>query len=249
MSTLKRWQNEKLGQEESLSRKFSLLESWLSEGQITSEQYNSYIRKIINRAMKSIKPYVDVNDVCFYRTATEAKLQSFLELLQRKLNHYLDTRDELLAKLSEGHLIMFREYMEEYPYVRSKINRLLIIGLRYPDKRLNKLAEEYILKFKIHDQINQADFAFWIMLWDDGNIVPLNAIRLMLNETENGFELKPCFNGLLKYELKPLIEFQMEKEKIRLQWAESLKDEAKRKIEITRKQRRLDAFECFLKLF
>ena len=74
----------------------------------------------------------------------------------------------------------------------------------------------------------------------------------MLRENEKGdYELKTCFkhDARLKEELKPLIEFQRDKEIIRLQWAQSLKDLQKREIEVKRKQQRLDTFESLLKFF
>ena len=252
MANLNRNQNELLGSQKTLNEKFSLLESWLNNGEITPSQYNFCVNKIINRAMKSVKPSIDVNDKAFFRTNTEAQLQAFLDKLRKQLNNWLKSRSNLDARLLPGQLSLFKFYMEEYPYVRSKINRLLIIGLRYPDKELNKVAEEYVLKMKIYEPINHADYAFWLMLWEDGNLVPLNAIRLMLRENEKGdYELKTCFkhDTRLKEELKPLIEFQRDKEIVRLQWAQSLKDLQKREIEVKRKQQRLDAFEALLKFF
>lgn len=248
---LKRWQNEQLGTAESPAEKFKLLEDWLEKGEISESQYNFSVNKIINRTMKSVKPSVDINDRAFYRTSAEAKLQSYLEFLRRRLTAYLKSRHPFDAKLSVGEVMMFKRYLEEYPYIKSKINRLLIVGLRYPDKEINEIAEEFILKHKIYSQINHADYAFWLMLWEDGNLVPMNAVRLMLNNTEKGFELKPCFkhDTRLMEELKPLIEFQRDKEILRLEWAKSLKDKEKREAEVERKQRRLDTFECLLKLF
>jgi hypothetical protein len=237
MANLNRNQNELLGSQKTLNEKFSLLESWLNNGEITSSQYNFCVNKIINRAMKSVKPSIDVNDKAFYRTDTEAKLQAFLDLLRKQLNRWLESRSNLDARLLPGQLNLFKFYMDEYPYIKSKINRLLIVGLRYPDKEFNKVAEEYVLKMKIYEPINHADYAFWLMLWEDGNLVPLNAIRLMLNKTVDGYDLKPCFkyDARLMKELKPLIEFQRDKEIVRLQWAQSLKDLQKREIEVKRK--------------
>ncbi len=250
-TNLKRWQNEQLGKTASLAEKFKLLENWLETHEIDENQYNFCINKIINRTMKNAKPSIDINDRAFFRTSTEAKLQSFLELLRKRLNTYLSNRRVFDAKLSSEELATFKHYLDEYPYIKSKINRLLIVGLRYPDKELNAIAEKFILEHKIYGPINQTDYAFWLMLWEDGNLVPMNAVRLMLNKTETGFTLKPCFkhNQYLMQELKPLIEFQRDKEIVRLQWAQSLKDPKKKAAEVERKQQRLDTFECLLKFF
>jgi hypothetical protein len=59
------------------------------------------------------------------------------------------------------------------------VNRLLIVGLRYPDVELNRLCEEYIRTYRLIEKIGYADFSFWLLLWEDGNLVPLNAVRLM----------------------------------------------------------------------
>lgn len=243
---LSREKNEILAQETDVSKKFQLLEQWLNEKDISLNQYNNYISKIINRAIP--KPPTHQEPRCFYRTSVEAKLQNLIERLRSKLNSYLNSRNTFDAKLSDTEIQHFAQYIEEYFYVRSKINQLLIIGLRYPDKKLNKLAEEYILKLKIYTQINQADFSFWTMLWSD-NFVPLNAIRIMLNESNETTKLNPCFTASMLHVLKPLIEYQRDKEILRLKWAKSLQNKEKREKEVTRKQHRLDAFDKLLSLF
>ena len=243
-----REQNETLGKTKNLNGKFALLELWLKKGEISRQLYNSQINKLINRAMKAAKPSFDFDDKLNCKIAVEGEIQQFLERLRMNLNSYLSERDEAKVKLSPSDMYLFKQYIYDFPHLKSKINRLLIVGLRYPDVELNHIAEEYIKTHRLIERINYADTSFWLMLWEDGNLVPLNAVRLMLKQTENGYILNPCFNKYLILELIPLVKFQRDKEALRLSWATSLSDPAKRIVEVERKQKRLDAFNCLLEI-
>jgi hypothetical protein len=245
---LNRKQNEHLGRITDLNEKFDLLEQWLKDEQISQELYNSTINKLINRAMKNAKPSFDLDDRTDYRLVIEAEIQELIDRLRTKLNLFLSNRDKEKAKISSSDMELYKHYVECFPQLKSKVNRLLIIGLRYPDIKINKLAEEYVLKYKFCEQIKFTDMAFWLMLWEDGNLVPMNAVRLMLVKTENSYKLNHCFNSYLIKELLPLVKFQRDKEIIRLRWAQSLKNPEKKKTEIERKQKRLDAFNCLLEI-
>lgn len=247
---LSRGQYRQLGFCEDTTEKFSLLEHWLGTEEISKEVYNSQINRIVNRVMKKAKPSVDLEDVRYYscHLTVEGKMQKFLDTLRRRLNSYLRERNTFAVKLSLNELQIFKLYLYSSPYLKSKINKLLIVGLRYPDVELNKICEEYIRSEKLIQSINHADAAFWLSLWEDTNLVPLNAVRLMIVETAEGYKLNPCFNQFLISELLPLIEFQRDKEVLRLEWAKSLKDTQKREAETARKQKRLDAFNCLLEL-
>jgi hypothetical protein len=244
-----RQQNELLGKTKELGEKFALLERWLREGEISTEMYNSTINKLINRSMKDVKPSFDLEDRTGYGLAVEPEIQEFLDRLRTNLNLFLSNRDKERAKISPSDMLLFQKYINEYPQLRSKVNRLLIVGLRYPDKDLNRICEEYILQHRLINKVNFADCSFWLLLWEDGNLVPMNAIRLMTVKTENGrYALNPCFNKYLITELIPLVEFQKDKEKLRLKWAMGLSNPAKKIVEVERKQKRLNAFECLLNL-
>ena len=245
---LNRLQNETLGNTKDLNEKFALLEEWLKGGEISQELYNSMINKIINRTMKNVKPSVDIDDRNYHKTIIEGEMQSFLDKLRKRLNSYLSSRRNDIAKLSQQELCLFSRYLYDYPHLKSKINRLLVVGLRYPDERINEISEEYIKKHRLNETINHADYGFWLMLWEDGNLVPLNAVRLMLTKTDEGYTLNPCFDKQLMSEIKPLIEFQRDKEIIRLQWARSLNNPERQEKEVERKQRRLDMFNLLLKI-
>ena len=246
---LTRAQNEELGATAELSGKLNILAQWLKNGKITRDQYNEIVNRLINRAMKKAKPSLDLDDKQHHRTVKEGEIQRFIDMLRKNLNSYLSNRNKSIAKLPPKDIERFRNYIENYPWLKSKVNRLLVVGLRYPDKDLNEIAENHIKQNCIIEKIDYVDSAFWLMLWEDGNLVPMNAVRLMLVETKDGYKLNPCFNQRIRQELIPLIKFQRNKEVLRLQWAMSLDDTAPNKpIEIERKQRRLDAFEALLEL-
>ena len=245
---LTREQNEMLGHQKEATEKFQLLEEWLDKEEITREQYNDCIRRIINRAMKNLKPEVPPALKKFYKASEEALLQALIEKLRTKLNSYLASRNNIDADLSNEDIDLFQRYLKKYSHVKTKINQLLIIGLRYPDHNINKISENYIKEYRISRVFTQSDFNFWATLWADDNFVPMNAIRLMLSETNEEVKLNPYFDQNLINELRPLIEYQRDKEILRLQWAQSLKNEETRNIETKRKQQRLDMFNLLLKI-
>lgn len=246
---LTREQNESLKTKD-LSEKFTLLDQWLKDGQISQNLYNGTTNKLINRAMKSAKPSVDFDDQekSSYGLAVETEIQELIDKLRRNLNLYLSDRDKTKAKLSDVDMYRFQTYIKDYPYLKSKVNRLLIVGLRYPDVELNRICEEYIRNYRLIEKIGYADFSFWLLLWEDGNLVPLNAVRLMLVKKDDKYQLSPCFNKSLVALLIPLVEFQRDKEQQRLKQAMSLSDPIKRATETARKQKRLDTFNCLINL-
>ena len=200
--------------------------------------------------MKAAKPSLDLGDKTapVHKLAIEAEIQELIDRLRTNLNLYLSERNKTKAKISPADIESFKKYINVYPQLKSKVNRLLIVGLRYPDETLNKIAEDYIKQHRLSEKINRADIGFWLLLWEDGNFVPLNAIRLMLVENEDGYKLNPCFSTTLISELVPMIEFQRDKELLRLEWAKSLSNPIKRQHEVERKQKRLNAFNCLLKV-
>ena len=246
-----RIQNDALKNASTLEEKFELLNEWKEKGEISVTLFNEKTNELINKAMRKVKPSsVDFSDNGMYKTVIEGEVQAFIDQLRNKINKYLSHRDKRSVRLEEKDIEKFQRYLlEKYGYLRSKVNRLLIVGLRYPDYRLNQISEEYIKKNKMFPEQRWADSSFWLLLWEDGNLVPLNAVRLMIVDNGKGeFELNPCFNKHLVLELMPLVEFQRDKEKLRLEWAKKLRNPEQRKAEIERKQNRLDFFNCLLEV-
>ena len=245
-----RQQNDALRNASSLEEKFDLLNEWKEKGEISSALFNEKTNELINKTMRKVKPTtIDFSDNGMYKTVIEGEIQAFIDQLRNKINRYLSHRDKYSTKVSEEEIETFQKYLLKYGHLRSKVNRLLIIGLRYPDYRLNMLSEEYIKKHKMFPEQRWADSAFWLLLWEDGNLVPLNAVRLMIVDNGKGkFEINPCFNKHLILELMPLVEFQRDKEKLRLAWGKKLRNLEQRKAEVERKQKRLDFFNCLLEV-
>jgi hypothetical protein len=91
------------------------------------------------------------------------------------------------------------------------------------------------------------DDAFWLLLWEDGNLVPLDAVRLMIKNDNDNIVINNVFDKRLISNLIPLIEIQRDKEINRLMWAQSLDNNSQREKEVARKTRRLEAFNTLLK--
>lgn len=238
-------QNAELHGAQSLQAKFSLLNTWLEKKQISKSLYNITINRLINKEMKCKKPAFQIPEQPHCKSTVESEIQAFNEKLRSNLTAYLTDRKKEEVKLSAEELTKFATYIDNYPWLSSKINQLLIVGLRYPDTELNKIAEDYIGKRRMGQN---TDSVFWLTLWSDNDFVPLNAVRLMITEKDEQFALSNHFNGLLIAKLLPFIEFQREKELLRLEWAKTLPNLKKREEEIQRKQNRLDAFDCLIDL-
>lgn len=245
-----RQQNDDLKNASTLEEKFELLNEWKEKGEISATLFNEKTNELINKAMRKVKPAsIDFSDGGIHKTIIEGQIQAFIDKLRNKINKYLSHRDKRSVQMDEKDIETFQNYLFSYGHLRSKVNRLLIIGLRYPDYRLNQISEEYIKKNKMFPEQRWADSAFWLLLWEDGNLVPINAVRLMIVDNGKGeFELNPCFNKHLVLELMPLVEFQRNKEKFRLEWAKKLRNLEQRKAEVERKQKRLDFFNCLLEV-
>ena len=235
-----------------LKEKLDLLQRWRKVGDITDRQFNHFSTLFIDKeakkqicTIKSLdKRVYDNDDRGCVRTCTEGEIQTFIDKLRSDLNDFLTCRNSKELRLTEKQLELFRKYIYEYPFYRSKVNRLLIVGLRYPNKELNKISSEYIRAHKMCPYYN--DDSFWLLLWEDGNLVPIDAVRIMTKYVDNNIVINPVFDLHLVKNLIPLIEVQRDKEINRLMWAQSLEDETKREKEVARKSRRLEAFNTLL---
>jgi hypothetical protein len=236
-----------------LQEKLNLLHNWKRCGEISDHQYNHFSNLFINKearkqlsTVKSLKRSVyDNDDRGCARTCTEGEIQTFIDKLRSNLTDFLTCRENTELDLSENQIALFRKYIYEYPFYRSKINRLLIVGLRYPNKSLNKISSEYVKAYKMATYYN--DDAFWLLLWEDGNLVPLDAVRLMIKNDNDNIVINNVFDKRLISNLIPLIEIQRDKEINRLMWAQSLDNNSQREKEVARKTRRLEAFNTLLK--
>lgn len=235
-----------------LQEKLDRLHRWKKCGEITQETFNFLSNKWINKETKKVmglknplakRGNENAERSTCSKSIVEGEMQKFLDKLRNKLNSYLATRCTEICELTDAELEEFRKYLYQYSCYRSKINRLLIVGLRFPDKRVTEICGCFINTNRKHS--NYQDFTFWGLLWEDGNLVPLDAVRLMLLKNGDKYQIDTCFDPLLIKSLIPLIEVQRDKEIQRLKWAQSLEGKEREK-EVARKTRRLEAFNILL---
>lgn len=229
-----------------LQEKLNLLHDWKKEGTISQEQFNFFSNHWITRDGKKALGTPDAlkrmnnENRTSGKMVIEIEMEKFLNALQNKLNLYLTQRNPI--PLSSREKQAFWLYITKYSQYRSLSNRILVLALRYPDKELNEMAVELVKAKKKNSRL--PDIHFWSLLWAD-NLVPMDAVRLMLKKSKDGYEIDPCFSSTTIKDLLPLIEAQRDKEITRLKWAQSLEGR-EREREIARKTRRLNAFNILL---
>ena len=229
----------------SLQEKLNLLYDWKKKGEINQQQFNYFSNRWITREGKKAMEVPNVLRRDPYenrvtgRTVIEIEMEQFLNQLQGKLNQYLIQRTPMPLTIEEKRA--YARYLSQYGYLKPLVNQLLVLGLKYPDKELNTLAEAQI-KAKKKDSI-LTDNYFWCLLWAD-NLVPMDAVRLMLKKN-NVYEIDDCFSKELVKELLPLMVQQRDKELVRLKWAQSLEGK-EREREVARKSKRAASFNILI---
>ncbi len=232
-----------------LQQKLDLLHEWKKSGEVSVQQFNYFSNLWISRETKRVmdiknplRKSKDEDRPSCMRTVIEGDIELFYNRLQGKLNYYLANRTAI--GLSERELELFKSYTNKHRQYKSLVNNLLVIGLRFPDKSLNQYCEEFIRKTKMFNGYNDAHF--WSSLWADSNLVPMDAIRLMLTKSDDGYQINPVFDKGLIGLLVPMFEVQRDKEVQRLKWAQALESDSEREKELARKTRRLNAFNILL---
>lgn len=228
-----------------LEEKIALLVQWRNKGKITILQYNCLQNSYINKELKKELPEIELprtGSSTGPAMVVESEINVFIDKLKSNINNYLTIREKDCAKLSVDQISNYSRYVNNYFWL-PQIDELLIIGLRYPDKRVSEISERYIREYKV--RVSDVDKDFWLKLWSDKNLVPLNAVRIMLDE--NGC-LHPGFRPQFVKQLIPFIEWQRKKEEIRLQFTKFESSALARQREHNRKQRRLDAFSRLLEV-
>ena len=239
-----------------LTKKLKLLHQWRKNKEISQEAFEHFSNAWINKDSKKenslsalrVSPRENF-DRDIPRSAVEGEIQNMIERLRGYTKEYICNRNMLVCELSEQDLAKFRKYVTTYFAVYpDKIARLLIIGLRYPDptKRINQFCNEWIARdsLKLHKDY-LTDHHFWGLLWEDGNLVPLDAIRLMLSKEENGYKINERFEKDFVRILIPYITAQRDKEITRLKWAQ-MRDDSDHDRQVARKTKRLKAFNILL---
>ena len=233
-----------------LEEKLNLLHEWKKKKEITQSQFNFFSNHWISRESKKIidttsplRKTQTENKTKIMVSVEEAAAEKLLNKLQRQINAYLADRGPAL-QLETAELATIKRYLQDSSISIGTKNRLIIIGLRYPDKRLNEICNKHISEKKKHPY-KRANTSFWMLLWEDNNLVPMDAIRLMLKKEEGKYMIDPFFSTELIRLLVPMIEIQRDKEITRLKWAQSLEGHDRER-EVARKTRRLNAFNILL---
>ena len=239
----------------SLQEKLNLLHDWKKRGEITPRAFehfsNRWIRKESKKAIQEKNvlrrlPSENLERPMRFsgKLAVECDINNLISKLRHNLNLYISERSLQVFKLSDQDRAQFKEYVIEYlRSCRILINRLVIIGLRYPDKELNQFCVGFIRDYKKNPPF--VDYYFWGMLWEDEDFVPLDAIRVMVIKKDNQYDIDPIFEkGFIK-SIIPLMEAQRDKEAIRLAQAQMLEGR-ERERQIARKMHRLNAFNTLI---
>lgn len=231
-----------------LAQKRELLTKWFKNGEITREQFNFFSNRWIRKKTKQILreeqdplkrfSHENIERRCS-KSVAEIEMEIMISHLRSRINNYVTSRfpDAFSAK----ELSVFAEYIEKNKFHRSLVNQMVALGLRYPDKNLNELCSRWIKENRMDP--NFPSFDFWSLLWEDGDLVPMDAVRLMVTKQEESYHIDENFNKELMRYLIPLIEIQKNKEAQRLKWAEALSES---EADIARKTRRLNAFDILL---
>lgn len=247
-------QNKQL-QGKELQQKLEQLRSWFKNQQISKEAFEYYSNKWIDKESRKVyssNPLSRTAKENFIRPKLrhyEALIQVFIDKLRANLNSYIANRSADDIQLSEDEFQTFIKYVHEYYCMYpAKIGRLLTVGLRYPDKskKLNTFCCDWI-SYGIREigKDYYTDSHFWGLLWEDGNFVPMDAIRLMLKIENGKYVINNRFKPALIKELIPFITAQRNKEIERLKWAQT-RDDCNEERQIPRKLRRLSAFNTLL---
>ena len=212
----------------------------LREKQAISPQlYNHLVNNLINKEMRKDLPIGKKTDSTKSHTTVDKQMRDMVDFLRANINEYITLRNEELAKLSMDNLALYKRLLNNF-WVKPLIDELLIIGLRYPDKRVTKAAKDYINEYRI--SIANVDKEFWLMLWSDPHFVPSDAVRMMMDTEEK--RVYPCFNNVIA-ELEPFIKFQRDKEETRLKLTK-YETPCSVKIKRIRRESRLQLFNDLL---
>lgn len=231
-----------------LQEKLNLLHEWKKSGEISKAAFQCFsdlwIKKESTKAFSkkdALRRYSDENSKRNApKSVVESEIKSFTEMLRGKINDFVTYRRKDTCQITSEEWNKFLNYVRNYSYYNSLINRLIVVGLRYPDKELNKFCCDYVKEHR------QNDILFWVLLWEDSNLVPMDAVRLMLLKKDDGFAIKSKYFSLrLIRDLIPLIELQRDKEIERLRWAQML-DGTEHEVQVARKSQRLNAFNILL---
>ena len=255
--------NPKLSQEQnlalrgmSLQQKLEKLYKWFKANEIPKEAFEYFSNAWINKQSKKEQDLLALRSTpkenfmrMGPRSIVEGELQVFLDKLRSNVTAYITNRDASIADLTEEDRTKFGNYIRKYCTIYpDKISRLLIIGLRYPDnrKKINKFCVDWIKGQSLpFGKDYYYDHHFWGLLWEDGDFVPLDAIRLMGEREGEEFVIDSRFEKTFIKTLMPYFVAQRDKEVTRLKLAQ-MRDDRDHDTQVARKLKRLNAFNILI---
>lgn len=221
--------------------KMKLLQQMKTDGLVSEMQFNYFSNLWTTKHTKKIiKQQKEMQDSLWNPMDDEA--QCFYSNLHTKLDNYLIQRSGI-QPLEHRELQQFCDFIYRSRISQTMKNKLIILGLRFPDRDLTELCNEFIDDYC--KDPTEPNFHFWIRLWEDGNLVPMDAIRQMLVLRNGKYEVDINLPYILIKELLPMITIQRDKELYRLQMAEQIIG-SERETQVARKQRRLEMFNLLL---
>lgn len=236
----------------SLQQKLDLLHQWKKNGEISPEAFEHFSnlwikkesRKLIDEKTALRRRQNENFELPRSKMAVESEINGFIGRLRQKLVLYISQRDKLSSCLSPQETQLFKKYAEEYfRSCRRAVNELLILGLRYPDKEINRFSVEFVRKNK--KEAFFVDYFFWGSIWEDPDFVPLDAVRLMLKKENDRYQIDNCFAFTFIQSILPLMEAQRDKEVLRLAQAQMLEGR-EREQQVARKMHRISAFNTLI---
>lgn len=214
-----------------LKAKLERLKVWREAGEISDEQLRYFSNRWFKKEhRRSSEPQ---GNKCRYKTVLEIRIFKLCQDLQHNIKKYVAYRNKNEVMLKDKTLTEIEGILSSSRLV-PVLDDFLIVALRYPDKRINEMAVEYVKKWRMDS------LPFWAKLWADENLVPNDALRLMM--PEDGQVTSSLSKEYLRY-LLPLIEAQRDKEIQRLEWAEATGF----LLTAQRRNKRLEAFNSLIK--
>jgi len=189
-----------------LQQRLEQLNMWHKAGEVTEEQLRYFSDRMIRKEHRRSSPSNE--GPRRYRTVLEGEIHRLCDKLQHNIKDHIAWCNKKRVMLKDEELERIQWILGEYRPL-PVLDEFLIIAMRYPYKKLNEMAVEYVSKYRIDS------LPFWARLWENENFVPMDAVRLMI---EDG-KVKKCFTKEMLSYLLPLIEAQRDKEIQRLEWA------------------------------
>ena len=120
------------------------LRKWYLDGKISKEQYNALSLKNIKKEINKKHPVPERNRRKHRKNTNEIEMTNLRHLLNTRLKTYLTTRDKKTSILKPSEYWEFKNLINLFPACWDEINKLVEVGLRYPEPLLNEICVDFI---------------------------------------------------------------------------------------------------------